>query len=84
MLQYDMPFMIRRSVEFCEIVNVHDLSREIYQLTCDLFLQSFFRKHAPSEKGPYGISSEVMDTYVKSCGEIYSCLSCLKGSSFNC
>uniref|UniRef100_A0A3B4WRU2 Phosphatidylinositol 3-kinase catalytic subunit type 3 n=1 Tax=Seriola lalandi dorsalis TaxID=1841481 RepID=A0A3B4WRU2_SERLL len=28
---------------------------------------SFFRKHAPSEKGPYGISSEVMDTYVKSC-----------------
>lgn len=31
--------------------------------------QSFFRKHAPSEKGPYGISSEVMDTYVKSCGE---------------
>uniref|UniRef100_A0A669DGP1 Phosphatidylinositol 3-kinase, catalytic subunit type 3 n=1 Tax=Oreochromis niloticus TaxID=8128 RepID=A0A669DGP1_ORENI len=30
-------------------------------------LRSFFRKHAPSEKGPYGISSEVMDTYVKSC-----------------
>uniref|UniRef100_A0A3B3T1P9 Phosphatidylinositol 3-kinase catalytic subunit type 3 n=1 Tax=Paramormyrops kingsleyae TaxID=1676925 RepID=A0A3B3T1P9_9TELE len=29
--------------------------------------QSFFRKHAPSDKGPYGISSEVMDTYVKSC-----------------
>uniref|UniRef100_A0A3B4B1I9 PI3K/PI4K catalytic domain-containing protein n=1 Tax=Periophthalmus magnuspinnatus TaxID=409849 RepID=A0A3B4B1I9_9GOBI len=28
---------------------------------------SFFRKHAPSEKGPYGISPEVMDTYVKSC-----------------
>ena len=34
--------------------------------------QSFFRKHAPSEKGPYGISSEVMDTYVKSCGESVS------------
>uniref|UniRef100_A0A3Q0SQN3 Phosphatidylinositol 3-kinase catalytic subunit type 3 n=1 Tax=Amphilophus citrinellus TaxID=61819 RepID=A0A3Q0SQN3_AMPCI len=30
-------------------------------------IQSFFRKHAPSEKGPYGISLEVMDTYVKSC-----------------
>uniref|UniRef100_A0A673JR48 Phosphatidylinositol 3-kinase catalytic subunit type 3 n=1 Tax=Sinocyclocheilus rhinocerous TaxID=307959 RepID=A0A673JR48_9TELE len=27
----------------------------------------FFRKHAPNDKGPYGISSEVMDTYVKSC-----------------
>nr|XP_014342623.1 PREDICTED: phosphatidylinositol 3-kinase catalytic subunit type 3 [Latimeria chalumnae] len=30
-------------------------------------IQNFFRKHAPSEKGPYGISAEVMDTYVKSC-----------------
>uniref|UniRef100_A0A8C9TVK9 Phosphatidylinositol 3-kinase catalytic subunit type 3 n=1 Tax=Scleropages formosus TaxID=113540 RepID=A0A8C9TVK9_SCLFO len=30
-------------------------------------IQSFFRKHSPSDKGPYGISSEVMDTYVKSC-----------------
>uniref|UniRef100_A0A8C5CV13 Phosphatidylinositol 3-kinase catalytic subunit type 3 n=1 Tax=Gadus morhua TaxID=8049 RepID=A0A8C5CV13_GADMO len=30
-------------------------------------IQSFFRRHAPSEKGPYGISPEVMDTYVKSC-----------------
>lgn len=39
-------------------------------LNSSLFRQSFFRKHAPSEKGPYGISSEVMDTYVKSCGEL--------------
>ncbi|MGH0133768.1 UNVERIFIED_CONTAM: hypothetical protein FKN15_003839 [Acipenser sinensis] len=30
-------------------------------------IQNFFRKHAPSDKGPYGISAEVMDTYVKSC-----------------
>ncbi|XP_072428046.1 phosphatidylinositol 3-kinase catalytic subunit type 3 [Chiloscyllium punctatum] len=30
-------------------------------------IQNFFRKHAPSEKGPSGISAEVMDTYVKSC-----------------
>lgn len=30
-------------------------------------IQNFFRKHAPSETGPYGISAEVMDTYVKSC-----------------
>ncbi|XP_046749472.1 phosphatidylinositol 3-kinase catalytic subunit type 3 [Diprion similis] len=28
---------------------------------------SFFRKHHPSETGPYGITSEVMDTYVRSC-----------------
>ncbi|XP_043930366.1 phosphatidylinositol 3-kinase catalytic subunit type 3 [Protopterus annectens] len=30
-------------------------------------IQSFFKKHFPSDKGPYGISAEVMDTYVKSC-----------------
>ncbi|XP_076350143.1 phosphatidylinositol 3-kinase 59F isoform X2 [Tachypleus tridentatus] len=30
-------------------------------------IQNFFRKHAPSELGPYNISTEVMDTYVKSC-----------------
>ncbi|XP_064474715.1 phosphatidylinositol 3-kinase catalytic subunit type 3-like [Ornithodoros turicata] len=30
-------------------------------------IQKFFRKHAPSETGPYGISPDVMDTYVKSC-----------------
>ncbi|XP_078606868.1 phosphatidylinositol 3-kinase catalytic subunit type 3-like [Branchiostoma floridae x Branchiostoma japonicum] len=28
---------------------------------------NYLRKHSPSEKGPYGISQEVMDTYVKSC-----------------
>ncbi|XP_036177817.1 phosphatidylinositol 3-kinase catalytic subunit type 3 [Myotis myotis] len=30
-------------------------------------IQNFFRKYAPSDNGPYGISAEVMDTYVKSC-----------------
>ncbi|XP_030323524.1 phosphatidylinositol 3-kinase catalytic subunit type 3 isoform X3 [Calypte anna] len=30
-------------------------------------IQNFFRKHAPSDTGPHGISAEVMDTYVKSC-----------------
>lgn len=47
------------------LATIHDL----FAFLLNLFLQSFFRKHAPSEKGPYGISSEVMDTYVKSCGE---------------
>ncbi|ALC42493.1 Pi3K59F [Drosophila busckii] len=28
---------------------------------------NFFRRHNPCENGPYGISSEVMDTYIKSC-----------------
>ncbi|XP_034102429.1 phosphatidylinositol 3-kinase catalytic subunit type 3 [Drosophila albomicans] len=28
---------------------------------------NFFRRHNPCEGGPYGISSEVMDTYIKSC-----------------
>ncbi|KAM9632958.1 phosphatidylinositol 3-kinase catalytic subunit type 3 isoform 2-T2 [Trichechus inunguis] len=30
-------------------------------------IQNFFRKYAPSDNGPNGISAEVMDTYVKSC-----------------
>uniref|UniRef100_A0A8C3BI71 Phosphatidylinositol 3-kinase catalytic subunit type 3 n=1 Tax=Cairina moschata TaxID=8855 RepID=A0A8C3BI71_CAIMO len=34
-------------------------------------IQNFFRKHAPSETGPHGISAEVMDTYVKSCGKLF-------------
>lgn len=28
---------------------------------------NFFRKHNPCETGPYGVSGECMDTYVKSC-----------------
>lgn len=28
---------------------------------------NFFRRCAPSDNGPYGIASEVMDTYIKSC-----------------
>ncbi|ERE83732.1 phosphatidylinositol 3-kinase catalytic subunit type 3 [Cricetulus griseus] len=34
-------------------------------------IQNFFRKYAPSETGPNGISAEVMDTYVKSCGKLF-------------
>ncbi|XP_075218357.1 phosphatidylinositol 3-kinase 59F [Lycorma delicatula] len=30
-------------------------------------IQNFFRKHHPNETGPYGISPEIMDTYVRSC-----------------
>ncbi|KQK78758.1 phosphatidylinositol 3-kinase catalytic subunit type 3 isoform X5 [Amazona aestiva] len=33
--------------------------------------KNFFRKHAPSDTGPHGISAEVMDTYVKSCGKLF-------------
>ncbi|XP_043215044.1 phosphatidylinositol 3-kinase catalytic subunit type 3-like [Amphibalanus amphitrite] len=28
---------------------------------------NFFRKHHPSETGPYGVSADVMDTYIRSC-----------------
>ncbi|XP_031574116.1 phosphatidylinositol 3-kinase catalytic subunit type 3-like isoform X2 [Actinia tenebrosa] len=30
-------------------------------------IQNYFRKHAPCDNAPYGISPDVMDTYVKSC-----------------
>ncbi|KAH6937551.1 hypothetical protein HPB50_001704 [Hyalomma asiaticum] len=48
-------------VQYIESTSVADVLR-----TEDT-IQKFFRKHAPSETGPYGISPEVMDTYVKSC-----------------
>ncbi|XP_031781738.1 phosphatidylinositol 3-kinase catalytic subunit type 3 isoform X2 [Nasonia vitripennis] len=31
---------------------------------------NFFRKHHPSENGPYGVVPEVMDTYIRSCGNL--------------
>lgn len=34
-------------------------------------IQRFFRVHASNENAPYGVSPEVMDTYVKSCGKSY-------------
>ncbi|KAK8768049.1 hypothetical protein V5799_005170, partial [Amblyomma americanum] len=48
-------------VQYIESISVADVLR-----TEDT-IQKFFRKHAPSDTGPYGISPEVMDTYVKSC-----------------
>ncbi|CAB4064898.1 PIK3C3 [Lepeophtheirus salmonis] len=36
-------------------------------LATDGSIQNFLRKYNPSETGPYGISAEAMDTYVKSC-----------------
>ena len=30
-------------------------------------IQNFFRKHSPSPNSPYGISADVMDTYIRSC-----------------
>ena len=36
-------------------------------LQAESSIQSYFRKHNPSETAPYGIHPEVMDTYVKSC-----------------
>ncbi|XP_077555495.1 phosphatidylinositol 3-kinase 59F [Haemaphysalis longicornis] len=48
-------------VQYIESTSVADVLR------MEDTIQKFFRKHAPSETGPYGISPEVMDTYVKSC-----------------
>ncbi|XP_069694046.1 phosphatidylinositol 3-kinase catalytic subunit type 3 isoform X1 [Periplaneta americana] len=41
-------------------------------------IQNFFRKHHPSETGPFGIAPEVMDTYVSSCAG-YSVITYLLG-----
>ncbi|KFM73350.1 Phosphatidylinositol 3-kinase catalytic subunit type 3, partial [Stegodyphus mimosarum] len=48
-------------VQYIESVSVNSILDEHKDL------QSYLRAHAPSENGPYGISHEVMDNYVKSC-----------------
>lgn len=40
---------------------------EVLDKDVDGSIQNYFRRHAPCESAPYGISPEVMDTYVKSC-----------------
>ncbi|XP_051175685.1 phosphatidylinositol 3-kinase catalytic subunit type 3 isoform X2 [Leptopilina boulardi] len=48
-------------VQFIESTTVAEV------LASEGSILSFFRKHHPSETGPYGVASEVMDTYVRSC-----------------
>ncbi|XKL66682.1 hypothetical protein PGB90_010102 [Kerria lacca] len=48
-------------VQFIESVPVAEV------LATEGSIQNFFKKHHPSENGPYGISFDIMDTYVKSC-----------------
>ena len=36
-------------------------------LSAEGSILNFFRKHNPCETGPYGVTAECMDTYVKSC-----------------
>ena len=31
---------------------------------------AFLRKHGPAENGPLGVAPEVMDNYIRSCGEL--------------
>lgn len=48
-------------VQFVDSQPISDILR------ADHTIQNYFRRHAPSEAGPYGIQPEVMETYVKSC-----------------
>ncbi|ROT74215.1 putative phosphatidylinositol 3-kinase catalytic subunit type 3 isoform X1 [Penaeus vannamei] len=48
-------------VQFVESLSVAEVLRT------EGSILNFFRRHAPSETGPQGISSEVMECYIKSC-----------------
>lgn len=52
-------------VQYIESVSVADVLKNYSDS-----IQKFFRSHAPAEGVPYGISADVMDTYVKSCGKL--------------
>jgi phosphatidylinositol 3-kinase len=50
-------------VQFVESLSVAEV------LDKEVTIQNYFRKQGPCEGAPYGIQPEVMDNYVKSCGE---------------
>ena len=50
---------------FVELVQKTDAVAHI--LATHKSIQSYFQQHGPNDKAPYGISPELMDTYVKSC-----------------
>ena len=47
-------------LQFVEATGIADI------LSAEHSILNFFRKHNPSETGPYGVSSDCIDTYVKS------------------
>lgn len=49
-------------VQYVESVSVREVS------DTEGSILNFFRKHHPSETGPYGIAADVMDSYIRSCG----------------
>ena len=48
-------------LQFVEATGIADI------LSSENSILNFFRKHNPSETGPYGVSADCLDTYVKSC-----------------
>ena len=48
-------------IQFVDSIPIADV------LSAEGSILNFFRKHNPSETGPYGITADTMDTYVKSC-----------------
>ena len=60
------PLIIIKLVGFLQYIESTPVAEV---LATEGSIQNFFRKHHPSETGPFGIAPEVMDTYVSSCGE---------------
>ena len=49
-------------VQYIDSVSVREVS------DTEGSILNFFRRHHPSDSGPYGIAAEVMDSYIRSCG----------------
>ena len=61
----DIPF---KFLGFVQLVPNSDAVAHI--LATHKSIQAYFRNYGPFDKGPYGISIEMMDTYIKSCGKM--------------
>ena len=57
------------SIVFSGFVQFIDSVAVAEVLDKDGSIQNYFKKQAPADGSPYGISPEVMDNYIKSCGE---------------
>ncbi len=62
-----MKLRIRKLINKKQTLTSQSHSGSEINFTILFIFQNYFRKHNPSESGPYGIVADVMDTYVKSC-----------------
>lgn len=66
---YDIHVMFQATCLFLGFLQYIESTPVAEVLATEGSIQNFFRKHHPSETGPFGIAPDVMETYTSSCGK---------------